>query len=82
MASIGRSLWEQGCKHLLIAEEDWLEHAAGVLFQPMAGRPAAFSLQPEADDVYPVDEAEHDEVDEVCWQMTQRMRSCQMRLRR
>ena len=52
---------------------DWLdvvfeaqaEHAAGVLFQPTAGRPAAFELAPEADDIDPVDEAEHDEVDDA-----------------
>ena len=40
------------------------EHC-GVLFQPMAGRPASLELAPEADDVDPVDEAEHDEVDEA-----------------
>ena len=73
MANFGRSRWEQGWKHLLIAEEDWLdvvfeaqaEHAAGVLFQPMALRPAAPKLAHEADDIDLVDEAEHDEVDEA-----------------
>ena len=41
------------------------DHAAGVLFQPMAGRPAAFKFTPEADDIDPVDEAEHDDVHEA-----------------
>ena len=67
MANIGRSCWHQGWKHLPTAEEYWLDvvFEARSTQQPMAGRAAALELAPEADDIDPVDEAEHDEVDEA-----------------
>ena len=45
----------------------WLEVAMANIGwgQPVAGRTAALELAPEADDIDPVDEAEHDEVDEA-----------------
>ena len=42
-----------------------VERAAGIVLQPMAGRPASLESAPESDDIDPVDEAEHDELGEA-----------------
>ena len=42
-----------------------VERAAGIVLQPMAGRPASLESAPEGDDIDPVDEAEHDELGEA-----------------